>query len=167
MATYQTMILVGPAVLLLCAAPTTGPAASGVSVGRDQALRVIGLLAGSAAGVVGIYGWAYTRQGIIGFGALLQRFLMVDGGKESTEDSQSVKQSILRLGWSETSSMLILQTTQVSDGCCNHEPMRGWAVWLLVLLLANVVGAVVLAGLVWRHWGNSVVPSVFRSPPLR
>ena len=32
MATYQTMILVGPAVLLLCAAPTTGPAASGVSV---------------------------------------------------------------------------------------------------------------------------------------
>ena len=74
--------------------------------------------------------------------------------RSSTEDSQSVKQSILRLGWSETSSMLILQTTQVSDGCCDNHATDGWAVWLLVLLLANVVGAVVLAGLVWRHWGN-------------
>ena len=154
MATYQTMILVGPAVLLLCAAPTTGPAASGVSLSRDQAQRVIGLLAGSTAGVVGIYRWAYTRQGIIGFGALLQRFPTVDGGTEvygGLSVSKAINTPIGLVGNlfyaypSDYAGLRWLLRNHATDG---------WAVWSLVLLLANVVGAVVLGGLVWRHWGN-------------
>ncbi len=154
MATYQTMILVGPAVLLLCAARTAGQPASGVSVSRDQALRVIGLLAGSTVGVVGIYAWAYSRQGISGFGALLQRFLTVDGGTEvygGLSVSKAVNTPIGLVGNlfyaypSDYAGLRWLLRNHATDG---------WAVWLLVLLLANVVGAVVLAGLVWRRWGS-------------
>jgi len=158
MATYQTMILVGPAVLLLCAARTTGPATTGVSVSRGQALRVIGLLLGSTAGVVGIYGWAYTRQGIIGFGALLQRFLTAGGGKEvfngapvGLSVSKAINTPIGLVGNlfyaypSDYAGLRWLLRNHASDG---------WAVWLIVLLFANMVGAVVLAGLVWRHWGS-------------
>ena len=154
MATYQTMILVGPAVLFLCAARTTGPTASRVLISRGQALRVICLFAGGTAGVVSIYGWAYTRQGISGFAALLQRFFTVDGGTEvygGLSVSKAINTLIGLIGNlfyaypSDYAGLRWLLRNHATDG---------WAAWLLVLLLANTLGVFILVGLVWRHWQN-------------
>ena len=134
--------------------PNSRSAASEVSASRGQALRVIALLAGSIAGVVGIYGWAYSRQGIIGFGALVQRFLTVDGGQEvygGLSVSKVVNTPIGLVG-----NLFYAYPSDYAGlrWLLRNHAIDGWAAWSLVLLLANMVGAVVLAGLVWRHWGS-------------
>ena len=79
MAVYQTMILIGPAVLLLCVAPTTSvPADRGRWGQRGQAQRLVLFLAGSAVGVVTLYGWVLAHVGITGVLDKL-RFITADG----------------------------------------------------------------------------------------
>jgi hypothetical protein len=154
MATYQSMILVGPAVLLLCVAPTTGSVAAGVSESRGQLQRAIGFLLGSTAGVAGIYGWAYTCLRISGFGALLNRFFTVDGGTEVHGGLSLWKSIKTPIGLvAHLFYALPLDFEGVGWLLHNHAT-DGWVVWLLVLLLATAVVLTVLAGLIQRHWGN-------------
>lgn len=154
MATYQTMVLVGPAILVLCAVQTTPSTGAGIGISRGQVLRVFGLLAGSAGGVVAIYGWAYTRQGIVGLGPLVRRFLSIDGGTSvdgGLSASRAINTPIGLVGNlfyaypSDYAGIRWLFRNHVTDF---------WATWLVVLLSASFVAVVAFTALVGRNWGK-------------
>jgi hypothetical protein len=154
MATYQSMILVGPAVLLLCAAPTTEQGACCDSVRRGQALRVTGFLIGSTAGVVGIYGAAYAHQGIGGFRAQLQRFFTVDGGPSVYGGLSASKAVNTPVGLVGNLFQAYPADYMGLRWLFRQHATDGWAVWLIFLLSAGAICGVFLAGLVWRCRAN-------------
>jgi hypothetical protein len=154
MATYQTMILIGPAVLLLCAIRLNDSTTKGVSVSHGPAMRIAGFLAGSAAGVVGIYGWAYSRQGITGSGAQLRRFLTIDGGSAVYGGLSASKAINTPVGLIGNLFFAVPHDYAGIRWLLRNHATDGWPAWLSVLMLITVTGAVALGCLVGRQWHN-------------
>ena len=77
LASYQSMVLIAPAIALFCLAwPVTGE-----QRWRTPAMRLLTVAAGGATGVIVIYGWAYARQGVPWL-QMPTKFLAIGGGPE-------------------------------------------------------------------------------------
>jgi hypothetical protein len=155
MAAYQSMVLVGPAVFLLCAAPTKGTGLSRQSIRRGQVVRVLALLAGGTTSVVAIYRWAYAHQGIKGVKAQLHEFLEVAGGDvyRGFSASKVINTPIGLVGNffhaypADYSGLRLFFRLHAGDG---------WAAWLVLLVFASALVAVTLAAMIWRYRSNLV-----------
>ena len=152
MAVYQAMVLIGPAVLWLCAAPPTSRSADERRSWRIRARRVCFFLVGGVVAVASIYGFAYAHRGITGPTAQLQRFLAVDGGthvygglslSKVVNTPIGLVGNLFRAYSSDYAGLRSLLRDHRTDG---------WLIWAMFLLLVSTAVAWVLGQLVLRRW---------------
>jgi hypothetical protein len=150
MASYQTMILIGPAVLFLLAARTPDD-----GDGRRGPLRrVLFFFGGSALGTALLYGWAYSHQGITGAGELIRRFFTVDGGRAlygGWSASKLVNTPVGLMG--NVFPVLPDDYTGLRNLWRDHG-LDGVVIRLIVISVATLAASLALAVQVWRRWGE-------------
>jgi hypothetical protein len=156
-ASYQSMALVGPAALILCAAPATAPAA-GSPARRIHWIRALLFVAGGAAGLIVIFGWAYTQKGITGFGAQLRQLLTVDGAPQvygGLSPSKVLSTPVGLVG------NIFPAYPAGFPGVRRFWHEHGFGAWLMglaALLAASSAVAATLGGLLWRSRGQLRAP---------
>lgn len=79
MATYQSMVLIGPAALVLCFNWPSKESTKESTKKSTLILRLFYLMIGSVLGVASIYGYAYYTSGTQDLKSMITRFLAVSG----------------------------------------------------------------------------------------
>jgi hypothetical protein len=149
MATYQSMILLAPAAVLLCAA--------GRPRGAYRALSA--LLAGGLCGAAATYGFAYSRTGAVGAGKMVRRFFSLGGAPGVFGGLSARKLALLPLGL-VANLVKILPPDFLGFRSLLRLHSRDFTLPLLSLALAAVLCLSLLAaGRLWRGWGSLPAPA--------
>lgn len=148
MATYQTTILIGPAVLYLCAARSIDGGR------REQVLRVLYFFAGSVVGTVAIYSWAYSHQGIVGVPEQFRRFFTVDGGSEVYGGLSASKVVNTPVGLIGHVYFVLPEGYSGLRNMWRDYGFDGLMVRLIAIALVSATAVIVLSVEVWRRWGQ-------------